>query len=61
MIITGASSGLGKCTALHLSFVGAILFLGTCRMGRLQMFVAQFEKQGGKAVFVATDVTVKSR
>lgn len=61
IVITGASSGLGECTARHLSKLGAILVLGARRAERLQSLVADIEKQGGIAIAVATDVTRKAQ
>ena len=61
IVITGASSGLGECTARHLSALGAILVLGARRTERLQTLVTELEKQGGKAIAVATDVTRKEQ
>lgn len=61
IVITGASSGLGECTARHLSALGAILVLGARRADRLTSLVADLEKQGGKAVAVTTDVTQKDQ
>jgi len=61
VVITGASSGLGECTARHLSALGAILVLGARRVERLQSLVSDLEKQGGKAVAVETDVTRKEQ
>jgi len=61
IVITGASSGLGECTARHLSALGATLVLGARRADRLNTLVADMEKQGGKAVAVTTDVTQKAQ
>ncbi|RTY60455.1 SDR family oxidoreductase [Pantoea sp. YU22] len=61
IVITGASSGLGECTARHLSALGAILVLGARRTERLQTLVTELEKQGGKAIAVATNVTRKEQ
>lgn len=61
VVITGASSGLGECTARHLSALGAVLVLGARRVERLQSLVSDLEKQGGKAVAVETDVTRKEQ
>src|SRR6266487_1028560 len=56
--ITGASSGLGEATARLLSAQGAIVALGARRMDRLQSLADELNARGGKALAVATDVTV---
>lgn len=61
VVITGASSGLGECTARHLSTKGAILVLGARRIERLHKLVADIEQQGGSAIAIATDVTIKAQ
>jgi len=61
IVITGASSGLGECTARHLSSLGAVLVLGARRADRLTTLVNEIEAQGGKAVAVTTDVTRKAQ
>jgi NADP-dependent 3-hydroxy acid dehydrogenase YdfG len=55
--ITGASSGIGEATALHLAERGARLVLGARRMDRLADVAARIEKAGGTAVHIRTDVT----
>lgn len=61
IVITGASSGLGECTARTLSAKGAIVVLGARRIDRLEKLVHDIEREGGKALAVATDVTDKSQ
>lgn len=61
IVITGASSGLGECTARHLSALGAIVVLGARRADKLESLVADIEKQGGEAIAVTTDVTRKEQ
>ncbi|MER7581225.1 SDR family oxidoreductase [Kitasatospora sp. NPDC097691] len=55
--ITGASSGIGAATALHLAGRGARLVLGARRKDRLDAVVAQITAQGGNAVGAVVDVT----
>src|SRR5438132_297311 len=57
VVITGASSGLGKATARLLSAQGASVVLGARRVDRLQSLADELTGRGGKALAVATDVT----
>lgn len=61
IVITGASSGLGEETAKHLAKKGAMVVLGARREDRLEKIVSEITSEGGKAVYKATDVTVKSQ
>lgn len=56
-IVTGASTGIGRATALALSAAGADLVLGDVDLARGQELVREIEHKGGRAVFVATDVS----
>lgn len=56
IVITGASSGLGEAAARHLSEQGAIVVLGARRVERIQALADELNKNGGKALAVATDV-----
>jgi len=56
VIVTGASSGLGESTALHLAARGAKVVLAARRVDRLQKLVADIRASGGQAIAVATDV-----
>lgn len=57
VIITGASSGMGKATALKLATNGANVVLGARRENLLQNLVSEIEEKGGNAVYRVTDVT----
>lgn len=54
--ITGASSGIGEATALHLAARGAKLVLGARREDRLTALCERIVSRGGSASFVVTDV-----
>jgi len=57
IVITGASSGLGEAAARHLSEQDAIVVLGARRIDRIQSLANELNKNGHKALAVATDVT----
>ncbi|MGD2206169.1 MAG: SDR family NAD(P)-dependent oxidoreductase [Anaerolineae bacterium] len=56
-IITGASSGIGRATALALAREGADVALAARRVGKLQAVAREVEALGRNALVVPTDVT----
>uniref|UniRef100_F4C2W3 3-oxoacyl-(Acyl-carrier-protein) reductase n=1 Tax=Sphingobacterium sp. (strain 21) TaxID=743722 RepID=F4C2W3_SPHS2 len=57
VVITGASSGLGKATAQLLSKEGAILVLAARRAERIEKLANTIRENGGEALAVPTDVS----
>jgi len=57
VVITGASSGLGKATAEMLSAQGASVVLGARRVDRIRALADELTERGRKALALATDVT----
>ena len=55
-IITGASSGIGKASALALASEGANLVLTARRKHRLDELVETIQAAGGRAIAVVGDV-----
>lgn len=56
VIVTGASSGIGRATALLLASEGANLVIGARGREGLDAVVAQITEAGGRAIAVAGDV-----
>ena len=57
VVVTGASSGMGAATALHLAERGAAVVLGARRTDRIEALVSEITEAGGRAIAVQTDVT----
>ncbi|WP_219419174.1 SDR family oxidoreductase [Pseudonocardia nigra] len=57
VVVTGASSGIGRATALACAAHGAAVVLAARREDALQEVVHQCEAAGGSALAVPTDVT----
>ena len=60
VIITGASSGIGKELALQLSKQGASLSLAARDIKRLEEIANECRKSGAKVITIPTDVTEKN-
>jgi short-subunit dehydrogenase len=61
VVITGASSGIGRATAHEFAREGARLVLASRRGDVLDDVVRECERLGGQAIAVPTDVTVEAQ
>ena len=59
VVITGASSGIGRATALAFAPGGATVVLAARRIDRLRAVADEVRTVGGHALVVPTDVTVR--
>lgn len=57
VVITGASSGIGRATALEFASQGAAVILAARRMAALHEVAEECIEAGGRAMVVPTDVT----
>ena len=57
-LVTGASSGIGRSTALAFAARGARVVLAARREDELAGLAAEIEAEGGEATFIRTDVSV---
>jgi len=56
-LVTGASSGIGRATALTLARAGAAVVVGARRKDQLDTLVQEIRDAGGRAEALVTDVT----
>ena len=61
MVLTGASSGIGLCTAILAAERGARLVLVARSEDTLQSLVSQIESNGGEAIYVVADVADRAQ
>lgn len=56
-VITGAGSGIGKCTALRFAKEGAFVVVNDLNEDRGNQTSREISEQGGKAIYIQADVT----
>ncbi|MBE7439944.1 MAG: SDR family oxidoreductase [Spirochaetales bacterium] len=56
VLVTGASSGIGRSTALHLADAGATVYLLARRIFDLERVASEIEGRGGRALALACDI-----
>ncbi|MBW4082596.1 SDR family oxidoreductase [Paenibacillus sp. S150] len=61
ILITGASSGIGEAAARLLAGQGAAVVLGARRTDRLEQLVSAIRAEGGRADYMALDVTKREQ
>ena len=61
VVVTGASSGIGKALTLQLADEGAWLALAAREVQRLDALVLECQQRGGKAIAIQTDVADESQ
>jgi len=59
-IVTGASSGIGRSTALTLSQAGAAVVIHARRKDRLDKLASEIANQGGKALAVVGNASIQA-
>ncbi|MGJ8637358.1 MAG: glucose 1-dehydrogenase [Phycisphaerales bacterium] len=59
-LVTGANSGIGEAAAIALADAGASVVLGARRQEEGERVAQKIRDNGGKAVFLKTDVTIQS-
>lgn len=57
VIITGASSGIGRALAYEFAGRGSNVVMGARQAGKLEEIAADIKSKGGRAAFAETDVT----